>query len=644
MSSQALNESAKYSPPAEGSNLFANMGDAPPWLVSCVVHVAVLFVLYQITMTTVGTPEPAVETVLTEPPQTVEPEYFKFDVTRQDQLGNDSPLNVISPGMMGATKAASNPQREVERDIEGDSLAVGRPSTDNIARPSEGDYGEGVTTNGSAEYAGGTEGAIDRLAYEIAGSLKEKKTLVVWLFDASLSLKERRIAIADRFENVYDQLDQLKVNDDRALKTAIASFGKETHLITPEPVDDVTQIVDAVKNIKNDESGRENVFAAVQTVVNKWKSYRTAMHRNVMVILVTDERGDDFAIMEDVIKETKRLGIRVYCVGNAAPFGREKGYVTWKYEDGGTEELPVDAGPETVAAEHMRLGFWGTSGQGLDRMSAGMGPWALTRLCAETNGLYLVSAESVSGPQFDPEIMRLYQPEYAPVQVYQQALKNNQAKQALLKAVEETEKTDIVALSPQLVFRADNDNVLRTEISEAQKPAAVFDFKLQQLQLILEGGEKDRERLTTPRWRASYDLALGRVLALRSRGYGYNAVLAEMKATPKTFKTAGNNRWRLVPSREISGGPPVRKIAKKAEDLLKRVIDEHPGTPWAMIAERELSAPLGWEWQEFKENPPPMMQEGNNNNDPVRLQLAEEQRKREQQRRMAEAKRVKPNL
>ena len=33
----------------------------------------------------------------------------------------------------------------------------------------------------------------------------------------------------------------------------------------------------------------------------------------------------DFAIMEDVIKETKRLGIRVYCVGNASPFGREKG-------------------------------------------------------------------------------------------------------------------------------------------------------------------------------------------------------------------------------------------------------------------------------------------------------------------------------
>jgi hypothetical protein len=162
---------------------------------------------------------------------------------------------------------------------------------------------------------------------------------------------------------------------------------------------------------------------------------------------------------------------------------------------------------------------------------------------------------------------------------------------------------------------------------------------------MLELGEKDRERLTTPRWRASYDLALGRVLALRARAYGYNVVLADMKSTPKTFKTAGNNRWRLVPSREIAGGPNVRKVATKAETYLKRVIDEHPGTPWAMIAERELSAPLGWEWQEFRvAPPPPMMQNGNNNNNPA-LQLAEEERRRrEQERRMAEAKRVKPNL
>jgi hypothetical protein len=330
-------------------------------------------------------------------------------------------------------------------------------------------------------------------------------------------------------------------------------------------------------------------------------------------------------------------------VGNAAPFGREKGYVSWKYEDGGSEELPVDSGPETVAAERLKLGFWGTAGQDLEKMSAGMGPWALTRLCAETNGLYLVSAESVKGPQFDPEVMRLYAPDYRPLRVYQEEMTKNLAKRALVETAKHTEQTTM--LSPQLVFQADNDNILRQQVTEAQKPAAVFDFGMQQMQAMLEAGEKDREKLTTPRWRASYDLALGRVLALRTRAYGYNLVLADMKATPKTFAKAGNNRWRLVPSREIAGGPNVRKVAKKAEDYLKRVVDEHPGTPWAMLAERELSAPMGWEWHEFKDVSAAAMQNGNNNNDNPILRLAAEQRKKkEQQKKMAEAKRVKPNL
>jgi hypothetical protein len=163
------------------------------------------------------------------------------------------------------------------------------------------------------------------------------------------------------------------------------------------------------------------------------------------------------------------------------------------------------------------------------------------------------------------------------------------------------------------------------------------------MQSLLETGEKDREKLTTPRWRASYDLALGRVLALRTRAYGYNLTLADMKLNPKTFEKPDSNRWRLVQSQEISGGPPVRKLAKKAEDYLNRVINEHPGTPWAMIAQRELNTPLGWEWQEFKQASP-VMQQTPNNNDPARLQLAEEERKRQQQKKMVEAKRVKPKL
>ena len=42
----------------------------------------------------------------------------------------------------------------------------------------------------------------------------------------------------------------------------------------------------------------------------------------------------------------------------------------------------------------------------------------------------------------------------------------------------------------------------------------------------------------------------------------------------------------------------MKKLARDSRELLKGVIDEHPGTPWARLAEQELATPLGWEWKE----------------------------------------------
>jgi hypothetical protein len=36
----------------------------------------------------------------------------------------------------------------------------------------------------------------------------------------------------------------------------------------------------------------------------------------------------------------------------------------------------------------------------------------------------------------------------------------------------------------------------------------------------------------------------------------------------------------------------------QARELLGRVVKEHAGTPWALLAQKELETPLGWEWTE----------------------------------------------
>lgn len=61
--------------------------------------------------------------------------------------------------------------------------------------------------------------------------------------------------------------------------------------------------------------------------------------------------------------------------------------------------------------EAVQLGFWSVDGRDLERMSAAYGPYGLTRLCAETGGVYFIADES-RVHRFDPEMMRNYLPYY----------------------------------------------------------------------------------------------------------------------------------------------------------------------------------------------------------------------------------------
>src|SRR5262249_60082445 len=99
-----------------------------------------------------------------------------------------------------------------------------------------------------------------------------------------------------------------------------------------------------------------------------------------------------------------------------------------------------------------------------------------------------------------------------------------------------------------------NDNRLGETITESQKPAAELIYKVDRLVEVLKQGEKDREKISEPRWRAAYDLAIGRALAMKVRSFGYNAMLAEMKSTPKTFQQKDSNEWRIEPSKTINAG------------------------------------------------------------------------------------------
>jgi len=622
----------------------------PAWGISLLLHACICLLLLTVTLPEILLPELNITSSIEQ--EEVQAEEYVIDSEPTEQLGSMSNLNIQGASAAIAQSKGLDNHREEIRRIESAIVNPKIETFEALTMPSEAETIENIDLTGTTEHPGGTEGAVDRMTLEIAASLRQRKTLPVWLFDESISLEHRREEILARFENVYRQLGLMDdIDTKEALRTGIVGYGQDVHILMEEPSSDIDELIKAVKTIKSDVSGVENVFTALNMALKQYAPVRRRMRANMMFIIVTDERGDDFggdsyAILEDTVRKLSREGVRVYCIGNSSPFGRQKGYVhvKWTAPDGTEfeDDLPdADQGPETPLAEGLQLPFWTANAQQLERMSSGYGPYTLSRLCAETGGIFFV-ADDTTVRKWDPQIMRQYAPDYRPGLEYRKQLQSNLAKQALIAAAQLAVNEPVPI--PQRAFQANNDNILREQITEAQKPLAVLDYFLQRVHEALEVGEKHREKLDTDRWRAQYDLAMGRVLAMRVRAYGYNSLLAEMKSSPKRFEKEGSNQWLLQPSEKIEGGANVRKMHDKALLYLNRIIEEHPDTPWAFLAKIELSEPLGWEWREGQLAIPQMG--GANGDNPRRPVFApeEEERRRQAQEMQRKKDQFKPKV
>jgi hypothetical protein len=350
--------------------------------------------------------------------------------------------------------------------------------------------------------------------------------------------------------------------------------------------------------------------------------------RNVMLIVLTDEAGDDAAEvvggkyrLDTTIQLCRRYQMPVYVVGVPAPFGRKETLVKWIDPDPKYDQTPqwgqVDQGPESLWPERVRLHFAGDNEE-TDPIDSGFGPFALTRLSYETGGIYFavhpnrnvnraVSKRDTNAFSahiehfFDPQVMRKYRPDYVTVDEYKRRASSNMARASLLNAANSSWQSPME--SPRLRFEKRDEASFVNALTDAQKAAAKLEPKMEDLYSKIKEGEKDREKESVLRWQAGFDLAYGRIMATKVRTQTYNAMLASAKRGLK-FKGEKSNVWVLKPADEVSTGSGDAKLAKKAKEYLQQVVDEHPGTPWATLAARELATPLGWKWEEDYVAPP----------------------------------------
>jgi hypothetical protein len=612
-------------------------GDAPVFVISMLFHLVLMFVLAFIT---VGARDNQIslfiQTPLVEDEKELElPKEFYFNEQQNDQIGANS-LNGTEMALSEAPTVSEISVVPSPVEIEPSEVSQIQINLANIV-PTGLSFNANHTNVGAVGVGTeGAAGAIDRITHEIILSLEERKTLVVWLFDQSPSMERQRTAINDRFGRIYQELGVIEASgnpvfarhSDKPLLTSVVAFGDKVTLRTPKPTDNITEIKDAVSGIEQDMTGTERVFSAIYMAADSFRGLRMPdpetrqPERNVMFVVFTDEKGDDQSVngndllgLEKTIKLCRQYEMPVYVVGIPAPFGREETLIKWVDPDPQYDQTAqwgrVNQGPESFLPERVKLAFSGQR-EDDDPIDSGFGPFALTRLAYETGGIYFAVhpnrnvTRAVSRNEtaefsahikhfFDPEIMRNYRPDYVSAQEYGRRLAENKARTALVRASMMSNVP--IMQNPTLRFVKRDEASFSNDLSEAQKESAKIEPKVEALYLELQAGEADRAKENTLRWQAGYDLAMGRVMAVKARTEAYNAMLAAAKTRLK-FKDEKNNTWVLVPSDEVSVGSQLEKLAAKAREYLERVVKDHPGTPWALLAQRELDNKFGWEWKE----------------------------------------------
>ena len=493
--------------------------------------------------------------------------------------------------------------------------------------------------------------AAGRIAAAILNRLSSEDLLVVWLLDGSQSMKRTRKDLAAPLQRLVQEITVSSAAVHHELFHAAVSYAASTREQVA-PTSKGRYVPDAVLEIAADPSGRENVFAAIEKSVEK---YRDRWDGQMMVVVWTDESGDDAARVEQTVRICREHEVSIYVVGPSAVLGGSTGLHSYEHPDTGQVfQLPVTRGPDSALPERLELGYWfatqefaglpgerfGTrdlpewygnqdtslrghrcfadiqrmlpawyGGPHLDGLASGFSPYALTRLALQTGGSYIIFDREENRPPFRLDDMLPYLPDYQSAERSLDDVRSHPLRRAVIEAVEVTRRADLDP-PPTMLFGRWADfppygfmrlylppprfashfrSMRRSLKDQAARKARVVERALEHLsegRVVDKGMEDDHRREPSPRWRAWYDLTRGRLLAASVRLEEYR-LACDAVLEPGCLNDT-TNHLILVPSAEMRSGASFHRRAAEARRLLVRCIREHPDTPWAWLAQREL--------------------------------------------------------
>jgi hypothetical protein len=450
--------------------------------------------------------------------------------------------------------------------------------------------------------------ALDQLAREILRHLKDHKLTVVWLFDESISMQDDQRTILEKFDRVSSELKKNIEPGKKsagALNHAIVGFGQSVDFVLKKPTLDIDEIGRAIKKLRTDMSGIENTMQAIRECVEAYAGV-VGRDRRLLLVLVTDESGDDGADIEEARVALKKHKVPLYVIGRQSLFGYQ--FAHHRYVDPVTKDVyhpVIRRGPETADVEIYQ---WDGLYDRWDEQPSGFAPWELARLTKDSGGIYflLPSEEFMRIRQREQvySIVQLkeYLPEYDNRMIYVQNRTASEHRRILYDIITETKKYIY-----RRDFPIDPGGLAQAAAPEVDKTTTKLNMLLE-IQRRLEEMKSLRDREPEKRWQAHYDLMLAQTVAFQVKAYEYRALMVRIiKKPPKPSKQPTPDlaiTFVVDHAREpLAAKNETAKKYAEARRLLEDVIAKHPKTPWADLAQDTLDRGFSVKLNEWHHNP-----------------------------------------
>ncbi len=423
------------------------------------------------------------------------------------------------------------------------------------------------------------------------------RCLFVWLFDESRSMKDDQQLIRRRVDDLYADLAVGGPAGARRVLTGVASFGRDLHVLLAQPTADVARIREAIDRVPVDLSGDENVLRAINGALSEFGPYARRYARSLVIVLVTDEAGDDDATPKDGASPLELTVARMKAMkATLVVFGDEAGGLNYAREYVFDPAAPpgmrtwswVNRGIDSAFAEMFPYDYLFRA---TERVPSGFGPWALSRLCRESGGTYFLLRRAGARGYDYGKLLEGYVPELgARLEI------------AGLNARHPARRLMMQLLDGWAAFGARDESPL-TGYFNAGEPgrrqmAAAMKSVDERLAFVNEGIRRldalanvsFADSPSAARWEANRDLFRAQLRKMRFQLTQVKLALADL-ARGERIPPAGDGGWHVGFDRAavLRGDDATMKEELDAvRALYQQVIERHAGTPWEAFARSEM--------------------------------------------------------